>query len=125
MGDLKKDVGLFVQVDLLWRSKQAVLFVGSHPGRRQVKVLFLLVLGLLQVGWGVEDRRAVKNLDTSELDHLTQLLIELRSVELLRYQLLLELSFLSGSDIAVAHQSLLVASDGVRWQLLIFLFIEI
>ena len=89
LSDLKKDVRLFVKVDLLGRSEQAVLFVGTYPGRRQVKVLFLLVLGLLHVWWRVKYRRAVKHLDTSKLYHLSQLPIKLSPIQLLRYQFLL------------------------------------
>ena len=98
LGDLEEDVGLFKGVDLPGQAKHTILLMGSHPGRRQIKVLLLQMLRVLQARRRVKQRWTVKDLNTTLLYDLTELSIEGGPVKLLRHQLFLYLSFLGGRN---------------------------
>ena len=76
MGDLEEDVRFFEVVDLPGQAKDTVLLMGSHPGRRQVKVLLLQMLRVLQARRRVKKWWTVKDLNTALLYDFAKLSIE-------------------------------------------------
>ena len=83
LGDLEEDVWLLEGVDLPGQAKHTVLLMGSHPGCRQVKVLLLQMLRVLQARRRVKQWWTVKDLNTALLYDLPKLSVEGGPVKLL------------------------------------------
>ena len=94
MGDLEEDVRFFEGVDLPGHTEDAVLLMGPHPGRRQVKVLLLKMLRILKARRRVKQWWTVKDLNAALLHDLAKLSVESCPVQLLRHKLFLDLAFL-------------------------------